>query len=317
VRNINLVSTTDTEEQVQEALGKAPKGNGSEDKSDAQKKGAETTLDSETKENNEHAEEIENEDELDHDESDDTESDKDDSKEDDKPKKKKSGFKRRLDKVLSRAQRAEQELNELKAKLAEGSAGNKGNDDQVKEGSGGGKKPRPESFDTHEEYVEALADWKFDEKQKQISKEQEKEKAKVQEQDALKSHVDRVKEFKKSAADFDKVISAVDDIEAPVFIQKAIISSEMGPELMYELAKDPDRFEEICSMTPEMALKAIGKFEAKIEQFAGKKPPTKIQTRAPAPLSPVGNGSSGVSKSEDDMSYREYRAHRTAQLRSR
>ena len=313
MNNVTLVSTTDSEEQIQEALGKATQDMSSEKKSVASKDDAESTPNSEIDEKDAESDDVTD----DSNEHDDTESEKDESSEDEKPKKKKSGFKRRLDKVLSRAQKAEQEAQELKAKLA--SYESKNDESKEANGSASQNKPRPESFDTHEEYVEALVEWKAEEKQKQLESKNAENKKRDEEKNARKSHGSRVQEFKKSHADFDEVISSVDDIETPYFLSDAIIKSDLGPELMYELGKDPDRFEEICAMRPDQALKAIGKLEAKIEQSASptKTTTTKKQSGAPAPLSPVGGGSASVAKSEDEMSYQEYKAHRLAQTRGK
>lgn len=257
------------------------------------------------------------------DESEDTEGDEpEESKEaaKDKPKKK-GGFQRRIDKLNARYAAAQQESDHWKAlALKNKDAGEtKGESVEKKPATAEGK-PNPDSFETHVEYVEALTDWKTEQKFKEREQRAEKSKLESEQEKFLKSHTERVKSFAEKTEDFADVLSEVDDIPVSPTIQELIITSENGPELMYELAKNRDEYARICKLSPLAAARELGKIESKINAKASdeKQEPKKL-TKAPKPIDPVGGAKAAVTKSLDDpnLSQAEYEAIRRKQLAAR
>lgn len=97
-------------------------------------------------------------------------------------------------------------------------------------------------------------------------------------------------------------------------ISDAIVSSPLGPQMSYHLATHREELAAIAKMRPTQQAIALGKLEAKLEASTAAtkpapKPKTVQQTRAPAPPTPVGNGSAPTKRPED-MSIAEYMEHR-------
>jgi len=244
---------------------------------------------------------------------------KDDGEETEKTKaKKKGGFKRRIDKLNARVAERERELEywraeALKAKEAKPSEQPK---QVTKETSG---KPDPNNFDTHAEYVEALTDWKVSQRYAEKEALENKTRMQIEQEKALKSHLDRVKSYSEKNPDFQELLDEVDDVPMSFAVQDLIVTSENGPALMHELAKNRAVFESICKMSPIAAARAIGAIEAKIASLGSEENLTKKTTTAPKPLSSVASGKSVVTKRLDDpnISQREYERLRAEQMRNR
>jgi hypothetical protein len=82
---------------------------------------------------------------------------------------------------------------------------------------------------------------------------------------------------------------------------------------MYELAKNPEEFERINKLGALTAAREIGKIEAKLPDLSSDKETKKITTKAPAPLKPVGGGSTGTTVPLDELDYQAYKAARKKQ----
>lgn len=230
---------------------------------------------------------------------DNSEIDKENDEEEEERPKKKGGFKRRIEKLNSKISQAEQEREywkqeALKAKQPDRS-------EAKPEG-----KPSPGDFETHDDYVEALTDWKLDQKLQAQSAKQKESQIKSEQQARIQTHLDRIQSFVKEHEDFEETMMEVDDVPISIAVQELILESENGPELMYELAKNRKEFEKICKLSPLAAARAMGAFEAKL----GKQTQPKT-TKAPPPIRPVGSkASAGVTKSPDEMDFQEYKRWR-------
>ncbi len=249
-----------------------------------------------------------------------------DASEKDKPKKK-GGFQRRIDKLNARyaAKDAEStakdaEIEHWKQQALKGAGATKQDSAvETKTATAVEGKPRPEDFETHEAWLDAATDWKFDQRDK--AKEQDRNKtALITEQEKLRqSHRERVKAFTEKHDDFAEAMEAVDDIPASAAVQAAIIESENGPALMYALAKDREEFERICKLSPLAAARALGMIEAKIDApSTEKKTEPKKTTNAPKPIETVGSGrgsSSTKSIYDPSLSQSEYERLRREQMK--
>jgi hypothetical protein len=244
---------------------------------------------------------------------------KDAENEGDKPKKK-SGSQRRKE----RAERAEAEVTRLQRLVEEMALKGAGSEPkpvkaEMKQVVPDGK-PNPDSFETHAEYVEALTDWKTDLKFKARDDEANKAKAQIAHEQTMKAHFDRVNAFKEKTDDYEEVIEAVGDMKMSLTLQDLLVTSDHGPELIYELAKSKAEFERVSKLGPIAAALEIGKLVAKIEAKASpeKKPEPKKLTNAPKPLEPVGGSKAKVAKSISDpsLSQAEYERIRREQMRA-
>ncbi len=226
--------------------------------------------------------------------------------------KKKGGFKKRIDKLNAKNSALEQERNAWREQALKASP--KAPEKQsTAENADPNARPKVESFETHEAYVEALADWKVEQKLTQRDQKAKEKDLKSDFEKRVSTHSERVEAFKKQHTDFEDVIESIDDIPMSTTVQQAILESEDGPELMYQLAKNRKEYEKICKLPALAAARELGKFEARIakssESTAVKETKT---TSAPAPISPVGKGSVTVTKDPSEMTMVEYNQWRNA-----
>jgi hypothetical protein len=175
-------------------------------------------------------------------------------------------------------------------------------------------KPDKEKFETHEAYVEALADWKVDQKLSTRDQKAKETEVKTGHEAKVKTHVEKVKEFSKKHEDFNDLMESVDDVPMSLTVQQVILESENGPELMYELAKNREDYERICKLPAIQAARELGRFETKIFKASETSKETQT-TKAPPPISPVGKGKVVSTKDPGEMPYQEFKKWREAQLK--
>lgn len=240
----------------------------------------------------------------------------------DKPKKK-GGFQRRIDKLNARVSAREQEIEYWKQQALK-SASEPRNDSKVEANKpvASEGKPTPDKFDTHAEYVEALTDWKTDQKLKEHDQKLEKSKVESEQAKVINSYAERVKAFAAKTADFDEVLEEVNDIPLSMAVREIILTSENGPELAYELAKNREEYARMCKLSPLAAAREIGRLESKlaIKSSDDKSPELKKITKAPKPLEPVnagGKGSATKSIFDPNISQADYERLRMEQIKKR
>lgn len=260
--------------------------------------------------------------EEDADESEDEDSDDESEAKDaekDKPKKK-TGFQRRVAKLNAAKAEAQREAEYWKRKALDGASESKPNatkDDETHAETAG--RPDPDSYETYAEYVDAFTDWKLEKREKAKEAEAQKSRLATEQETLLKSFVDRRNAFAKKTEDFEEVLEGVDDVRVSPTIEGLILSSENGPELMYELAKNRAEFERINKLPPLAAARELGKIESKIAATESKKPEPKKLTQAPKPISTLSGGGTRVAKRIDDpnISFEDYERLRTQEMRKR
>jgi flagellum-specific peptidoglycan hydrolase FlgJ len=307
--SVSLVSTTDTPEAVLAALGKQTASVTSGEETENQSASSSEETDDE---NNSEESETQNENASES-EGDESESDEEGSKEGEK-RKVKGGFKKRIGKLVGKLSEREREITGLKYELELARSGKNAAQTETttpaKVAAEG--EPKPDDFDTHAEYVTALTKFTVG-KARSDEKAQEREAdIRKQEKEAVETYKERRDNFAKDHSDWNEVIAGVSDIPMSITLSQIALESENGPELIYELAKDPEEYERISQLPPLAAAKAIGRFEAKLAKATSENKIAKI-TKAPTPPNPVGNSSTNAtSKSPDDMDMQEYKKWRKA-----
>lgn len=218
----------------------------------------------------------------------------------------KGGFQRKISKLTARVTRAEQRAAVLEQLLAEKAAGAPKNEPAPAKPAAEGK-PDPNKFDNHADWIEAVADWKAEQKLKDRDQKQEQTRIQTEQQRLVQTYQERAQAFAAKQADFNEVLAEVDGIPLSPTVERLILES--GPELAYELAQDPDEFERVNKLGPLAAAKEMGKLEARIASRAsGVKNTEQKITKAPAPLAPVGAGKGSVKKTiyDSNLSQREF-----------
>lgn len=152
-------------------------------------------------------------------------------------------------------------------------------------------KPQRSQFGSDEEFIDAITDYKINQREN-ASKQQSAVAAQTSVESAWAA---KEKSAMKEYEDYSDVVEDASDVKINSAAVEAILESDLGPDIRYYLAKNPDEAEKTLSMSASAAIKHIGKIEAKIEaQKSAKKTKT---SSAPPPIKPV---KAGGSSSKDD-----------------
>jgi hypothetical protein len=167
--------------------------------------------------------------------------------------------------------------------------------------------PRPEQFQDYESYVEALTDWKVDQKleaQRQMSA---RERAEHEARAQAKQVREKLSAASSKYEDFEDVALAPD---TPITqaMAHAILESDVSADLAYYLGSHTDEAARIAQMSPVGQVRALAKLEEKLTASA----PT---SKAPKPISPIGGKTSPRDGLADDLPIDEWMKRRNAQLR--
>lgn len=214
------------------------------------------------------------------------------------------GVQPRIDELTRRRHEAEREASYWRA-VAEGKAPGAA--------TPAPEKPTPDKYDNYADFVEALADYKAEQKVNKALAEQSQRTA---QQASVTTFQGRVQEFVKATPDYVDVVGN-SDVPVAGHVAEHIQDSDHGPALAYHLAKNPDVAARLNAMSPTAAAREIGRMEATLApaQSAGTKPPpAKKLTETPAPANTQSSGQGRtVAKDLSSMSPAEYEAHRRSQ----
>ena len=139
----------------------------------------------------------------------------------------------------------------------------------------------PEQFASNEDYVEALAEQRAE--QKLAEREQRKQQAEI-----LNTYHDKEEEVRAKYEDFEQV-AYNPNLPITTVMAQSIQASDNGPEVAYHLGANPKEAERISRLSPILQAKEIGKIEAQLAA----NPPVKKTSNAPAPISPVSARTTG------------------------
>lgn len=242
-------------------------------------------------------------------------------------KKPKNGFKKRIDKLNKRATKAEQEaeywrklaLEKEKTQETQPQDAQKPLETKANDG-----RPKAEDFETHDDYIEALTDWKLEQRDKQHEVKQRQTQMKTEYEKKVEAHKARVIEYAKANTEYQDLVNGFieehGDVKFSPSLEDEILTSESGPAIIQELLKNPEEFSRLNTLGPLAVAREIGKIEARLSrsstEAARKEPKT---TKAPPPITPVGSKASGVKKSlyDPNLSQREYEQLRAEQIAAR
>lgn len=164
-------------------------------------------------------------------------------------------------------------------------------------------RPKSEEFNTYPEYeaaedkyLEDLADWKADQRDKlKAQSQQEAEVAKSNQQRA-ESWKERQESFRTQTPDYDAAVAKADSEPCSVAMVEFMLDSEHGAALQYHLATHVEDLRRIAALAPLAQIKELTKIEASLESktpaptpttkkptTGASKPPTELSGRATAP----------------------------------
>lgn len=154
-------------------------------------------------------------------------------------------------------------------------------------------KPTSDQFDDYDAYIEALTDWKVEQKTRDVAV-KATENAETMHRQA--NWDDRQIAAIAILPDYNDVVGS-SEVRILDHVQDAVMESERGPELVYQMAKNPALADQLNKMSPSRAALELGRLEASLET-----PVAKSASKAPAPITPiVPGGTTKVDLSKADM----------------
>lgn len=183
--------------------------------------------------------------------------------------------------------------------------------------SQGNREPQPEDFKDAFDYAKALAKWSADEalakrdlevKQKEV----ESQKAKV-----MQTWQEKLEATKAELPDYEDMVAS-STVTVNDTVRDAIIESDIGPRILYELASNDELAEKLSGLSTAGALKLIGKLEAQFEKASepvkAEKKTVAAKSNAPEPIRPLRStgGVADVVLDGDNLSYQQWKAARKA-----
>ena len=157
-------------------------------------------------------------------------------------------------------------------------------------------KPQPHQFNDAFEYAEALAEWSTEQALINRDKQEAERRAQEERNKVLDSWNKRLNDAKADLPDFDDMVAS-SDVVVSDHIRDAILESDVGPQILYHLAENPELADKLNSGSPISALRQIGRLEAQFERKeapVAESKPSVARSKAPAPINPIKTGSGVV-----------------------
>lgn len=163
-------------------------------------------------------------------------------------------------------------------------------------------KPVVSNFSSYEEFSEALAEWKVGELLSRREQEAQAQREQQAAQTLRESFDRRAAAFQEQAPDWRSVVTSMPLNDATF---QAAQESEMGPELLYHLGKNPQLAQEFFNLSSRQAALRLGRLEAELSAPKPKRIPG-----APPPINPIG-GADSASYDPNSGTAEDFRKWRT------
>lgn len=213
-----------------------------------------------------------------------------------------------VDRIVKKAKRNASYLarKEAEAELYRAQAERQTQPQQVQEPKD--EAPKREAFESYEDYLEARAEWRADQKVKaavaEIRQQQQQAAQRSTTEQRLQTFQAQISKVREEVADFDEVMEASGDVPLSQAMRDAILESDVGALLTYHLAKNPAEAKRISTLSPVSQVRALGAIEASLTR----KPEPQV-SKAPSPIAPISGGKGGQ-VNPDKMSMEDYIAFR-------
>lgn len=209
------------------------------------------------------------------------------------------GVQKRIDRLTRERYRLQGELDAIRRQMTQAP--------EPKQAQQNDDAPTPEQFQSYEQYLEAKAEWKAEQKVAEVLRKHQ-ESTKAQSVEAERRQVSQAWEQRVEAAsdiydDFEEVALAP-DLPVTGVMAEAIQRAEKGADVLYYLGKNREVAAQIARLDPLSAAIRIGEIAATLAR-----PQPKKTSNAPPPISPVG-ARAAVSKDPAKMSDAEWYAVR-------
>jgi len=178
------------------------------------------------------------------------------------------------------------------------------------------QKPSPDSYKDAFEYAEALAQWSAEQALAKREQEIRQKEVEAKRETVIKTWQQKLEATKAELPDYE-VMVASSSVKVNDTVRDAIVESDVGPRILYELASNDELAEKLSDMTTASALKLIGKLEAQFEKTdapVAEKKTVAAKSKAPEPIRPLRStgGVADVVTDGNDLSYQQWKAARQA-----
>jgi hypothetical protein len=228
-------------------------------------------------------------------------------------KKQNPKLEKRFSELTKQRKEAEARAEELERRLA-AIEGKQAPQQQAPEGV---QKPTPDNYRDAFEYAEALSQWSAEQALLKREQEVKQKEFEVQKQKVIQTWQQKLETTIAELPDYEDMVAS-SNVKVNDTVRDAILESDVGPRILYELASDDDIAEKLSTMSTASALKLIGKLEAKFEKaeepVKAEKKTVAAKSKAPEPIRPLRStgGVAEVSMDGNDMSYQQWKAARQA-----
>jgi len=181
----------------------------------------------------------------------------------------------------------------------------------------GNKKPTPDEFEDAFKYAEALSEWSANEAIAKRDREIQQREAEAQKQKVLGTWQQKLEATITEFPDYEDMVAS-SPLTVNDTVRDAIVESDVGPRILYELASNDELAEKLQTMSTAGALKLIGKLEAQFEKTSepakAEKKTVAAKSNAPEPIRPLRStgGVADVALDSDNLSYQQWKAARKA-----
>lgn len=234
-------------------------------------------------------------------------------------KKSKSGLEKRFSELTSARDAEKQRADALEKRLAEIEQANKNSPNtetvQIPTEEFSVQRPKIDNFNSYDEYMEALADWKIEKKDFDKSQAVYIEEVKKRQAETITNWETREIATKERVEGYDQLVdqefiqkfSGVDASGkktksgfASSEAMSYILESEAGPDLLYELAEDDEKLEKFKSMSAVKQVAFLSRLEMNYEDSSvSKEKRTAKVSKAPEPSKALPKGKAVPARNAD------------------
>jgi hypothetical protein len=179
------------------------------------------------------------------------------------------------------------------------------------------QKPSPDNFKDAFEYAEALAEWSTEQALARREQEVKQKEIEARRETVIKTWQQKLEATKAELPDYEVMVSS-SSMSVNDTVRDAIIESDVGPRILYELASNDELAEKLSTMTTASALKIIGKLEAQFEKteepVKAERKSVAAKSNAPEPIRPLRStgGVADVALNGEQLSFQQWKAGRLA-----
>jgi hypothetical protein len=160
-------------------------------------------------------------------------------------------------------------------------------------------KPQRDKFDSDEKFWEAMTDWRIAEALAKKAADDAKAAADRHQAGVTAAAKVRFDAAAKAIPDFEETVRSVGDTRLHEAVLGYMEQSDLMPEMLYFLAKNPDRLAALAKQPPAGQLVTIGKIESSLKPFEAK-PAVPKDSNGATPSSKSTNGARFEAAPSDD-----------------